>query len=167
MAGFCDAVIFIFIIYGVPGAGVEPARREAYGPKPYVSTSSTTPAFCMCAVLFHLAQISFLTKHNTRYISSTSLLNVYQCSKNSQFYLIFIVRPVGFEPTTVSLKGSCSTRLSYGRLFALRVFKARITSSGNHMHLLPREVAYCRWSTRVAARPDKKEALHQAIRIVS
>ncbi len=32
------------------------------------------------------------------------------------FEKISLVRPVGFEPTTLCLKGRCSTRLSYRRI---------------------------------------------------
>ncbi len=49
-----------------------------------------------------------------------------------------IVRPVGFEPTTVCLKGNCSTRLSYGRVFNLKYFGAGRASD----RLLKRQLLY-------------------------
>ena len=54
------------------------------------------------------------------YPLTTTLLLIIMClsllvTGPGQVFLT-LVRPVGFEPTTHCLKGSCSTRLSYGRI---------------------------------------------------
>ena len=46
---------YIFSTLFVPGAGVEPARCKAHGPKPCVSTSSTTPALPLPYILTNIS----------------------------------------------------------------------------------------------------------------
>ena len=52
----------------------------------------------------------FLVSLWRRHVNSRAPLDVLLKS-------FYVVRPVGLEPTTVCLKGNCSTKLSYGRIY--------------------------------------------------